>query len=73
MPEHEGPLGTLSQREREVFHLLVRGFSNHRVAKELCISIKTVETHRSHIHHKLAVHSVAELIRFAAKHGLLRV
>jgi DNA-binding NarL/FixJ family response regulator len=66
-------LSALSQREREVFHLLVRGFSNHRVAKELCISVKTVETHRTHIHHKLGVHSVAELLRLAARHGLLPV
>jgi DNA-binding NarL/FixJ family response regulator len=71
-PEDEGPIGPLSEREREVFHLLVRGFSNQRVAKELCISVKTVETHRTHIHHKLGVHSVAELLRFAARHGLLR-
>jgi two-component system response regulator NreC len=66
-----GPLATLSRREREVFHLLVRGFSNQRAAKELCISIKTVETHRTHIHRKLGIHSVAELIRFAAKNNLL--
>jgi DNA-binding CsgD family transcriptional regulator len=51
----------------------VRGFSNQRTAKELCISVKTVETHRTHIHHKLGVHSVAQLIRFAALHGFLRV
>jgi two-component system, NarL family, response regulator NreC len=72
-PADAGPLGTLSQREREVFQLLIRGFSNQRAAKELCISVKTVETHRTHIHRKLGVHSVAELIRFAARHGLLRV
>jgi DNA-binding NarL/FixJ family response regulator len=72
-PEREGPLGLLSHREREVFQLLVRGFSNQRTAKELCISVKTVETHRTHIHQKLGVHSVAELIRFAARHGLLRM
>jgi DNA-binding NarL/FixJ family response regulator len=61
----------LSEREREVFELVVRGFSNTEVAKELCISPKTVETHRMHIHKKLGVHSVAELVRFAALHGLL--
>jgi DNA-binding NarL/FixJ family response regulator len=66
-----GALGGLSQREREVFDLLVRGFSNRNVAAELCISIKTVETHRSRIHQKLGVHSVAELIRFAALNGLI--
>jgi DNA-binding NarL/FixJ family response regulator len=69
----DDPLAILSQREREVFHLLVRGFSNQRVAKELCVSIKTVETHRTHIHHKLGVHSVAELLRFAGRHGLLNM
>jgi two-component system response regulator NreC len=71
--EHTGPLDPLSPREREVFQLLVRGFSNPRAAKELCISVKTVETHRTHIHHKLGVHSVAELMRFAAMNDLLRV
>jgi two-component system response regulator NreC len=65
------PIASLSQRERDVFQLLVRGFSNQRASKELCISIKTVETHRTHIHQKLGVHSVAELIRFAARHHLL--
>jgi two-component system, NarL family, response regulator NreC len=71
--DQSGPLDALSTREREVFELLVRGFSNPRAAKELCISVKTVETHRTHIHHKLGVHSVAELMRFAAMNDLLRV
>jgi two-component system, NarL family, response regulator NreC len=73
LPPPDDPLGNLSEREREVFQLLIRGFSNQRAARELCISIKTVETHRTHIHHKLGVHSVAELLRFAARHGLLKV
>jgi two-component system response regulator NreC len=67
-----GPIAPLSEREREVFDLLVRGFSNQAAATELCISVKTVETHRSHIHRKLGVHSVAELMRFAALHGLIK-
>jgi DNA-binding NarL/FixJ family response regulator len=66
-----GPLHNLSNREREVFALLVRGLSNQAVASELCISIKTVETHRAHIHRKLGVHSIAELVRFAALNGLI--
>jgi DNA-binding NarL/FixJ family response regulator len=70
-PGEQGSLGGLSPREREVFDLLVRGFSNRGVAAELCISVKTVETHRSRIHQKLGVHSVAELIRFAALNGLI--
>lgn len=66
-----GPLGVLSGREREVFGLLVRGFSNEEVAKHLEISRRTVETHRSRILKKLHVHSAVELIRLAARHGLL--
>lgn len=66
-----GPLGVLSQRERDVFELLVRGFLNECIAGELDISTRTVETHRSRIFRKLQVHSVAELVRFAARHGLL--
>ena len=69
----EGPLGALSGREREVFELLVRGFSNEEVSGHLEISRRTVETHRSRILKKLQVHSAVELIRLAARHGLLGV
>lgn len=70
--EHDpGPCDTLSPREREIFDLLVRGHSNAMVAKELCISVKTVETHRAHILKKLHVHSMVELLRFAARHDLI--
>jgi DNA-binding NarL/FixJ family response regulator len=60
-----GPLAPLSMREREVFELFVRGFDNRAVAKELCISTKTVESHRGHIFVKLNLHSMADLVRFA--------
>ena len=66
-----GPLASLSVREREVFALLVRGFSNTAAGKELCISIKTVETHRAHIMAKLDLHSLADLVRFAFTHQLV--
>jgi DNA-binding NarL/FixJ family response regulator len=66
-----GPLGELSVREREVFDLAVRGFTNESIASELGISVKTVETHRARINRKLRVHSTGELVRFAALHGLI--
>ena len=66
------PLELLSPREREIFDLIIRGFSNEAIAKELTISAKTVETHRAHINKKLEVHSTADLVRYAARHGLLR-
>jgi DNA-binding NarL/FixJ family response regulator len=66
------PLGVLSEREREVFDLIVRGFKSAAIARELCIARKTVDTHRSRINQKLGCHSTADLIRLAATNGLLR-
>jgi DNA-binding CsgD family transcriptional regulator len=66
----DDPLARLSLREREVFDLVVRGFSTKAVAQELCISAKTVETHRAHINEKLAAHCSADLVRYALRNGL---
>ena len=67
----DGTIAILSAREREIFDLAIRGLSNDNMAEDLKISVKTVETHRAHINRKLSVHSTAELVRFAARHGLL--
>jgi DNA-binding NarL/FixJ family response regulator len=69
--ESNDPLSSLSRREREVCDLVLRGLSNQAVADALCISIKTVETHRARINQKLGVHSTGQLIRLAAMQGLL--
>jgi two-component system, NarL family, response regulator NreC len=66
-------LGILSPREREVLDLIIKGWRNRNIAKELCISIKTVDTHRTRINRKLRCTNAADLIRFAADNGLLRV
>jgi two-component system response regulator NreC len=65
------PLGSLSRREREVCDLVLRGLSNQSVAEALCISVKTVETHRARINQKLGVHSTGQLMRLAALQGLI--
>ena len=64
-------LGRLSHREREVFCRIIQGYSSQAIADALCISVKTVETHRTHINRKLGVRSPVELIRLAALQGLL--
>jgi DNA-binding NarL/FixJ family response regulator len=64
-------ISDLSPREREIFDMIVRNYTNREIATHLCISVKTVETHRVSINRKLDVHSTAELIRFAALHGLV--
>jgi DNA-binding CsgD family transcriptional regulator len=65
------PLRSLTARQRAVFRLIVEGHSNEGVARELEISVKTVETHRANINEKLGVHGPSELVRFAALHGLI--
>ncbi len=65
------PLRLLTGREREIFDFTVRGSSSQAIADELSISRRTVETHRSRILHKLHMHSASDLVRLAARLGLL--
>jgi DNA-binding NarL/FixJ family response regulator len=66
----ERPLDCLSARERQVFELLVRGHTNGTIARALGISAKTVDTHRTKVLRKIGVHSIVELVRFAARNQL---
>ncbi|MEZ5286141.1 MAG: response regulator transcription factor [Vicinamibacterales bacterium] len=61
----------LTEREREVLTWLARGLSSKEVAAELGISVRTVESHRANLMHKLGVKSVAVLIQVAIREGLL--
>jgi two-component system response regulator NreC len=61
----------LSDREREVLRLLALGHTNQEIAQMLYISVRTAETHRSHIMQKLRLKTRAELVRYALAHGLL--
>ncbi len=64
-------LETLTRREREVLDMVLKGRMNKEIANDLFISIRTVESHRAKIMEKLRVRNVAELMRFAADHGLV--
>lgn len=61
---------TLSQREREVLQMITEGWSTRKIADKLCISVKTVETHRSNIMRKLSLYTVAELTKYALAEGI---
>jgi two-component system, NarL family, response regulator NreC len=65
-------LRALSPREREVFDLVVRGWRSATISRQLHLSMKTVDTHRTRIHKKLGCRSALDLIRFAADNDLLR-
>ena len=60
----------LSPREREVLQLVAEGHTNKEIAAKLCLSIKTVQTHRATLMDKLDLHSIAELTRYAIREGL---
>jgi DNA-binding NarL/FixJ family response regulator len=65
--------GSLTRREKEVMCLLAEGLSTTEIAEKLFISRKTVENHRSNILSKLDLHSTVELVRYAARYGLIDV
>jgi two-component system response regulator NreC len=61
----------LTDREREILALIAEGLSNQEIARKLYISIKTVQTHRTHIMEKLDLHNRAQLVRYAIRKGLI--
>lgn len=65
--------GKLTGREQEIMRLLAEGLPKSEIADRLCISIKTVENHRTNIMRKLDIHNAMELVRYAARLGLIDV
>jgi len=63
----------LSPREREVLQLMSEGKSTNTIADSLHVSVKTVETHRQQVMHKLNIHNVAGLTKYAIREGLTSV
>lgn len=61
----------LSPREREVLQLMAEGRPNREIAEVLCISVKTVESHRARLLEKLGLHSTADLILYAVRKGII--
>ncbi len=61
---------TLTGRELTVLVLLAEGLSNKGVAAKLGISVRTAETHRQHLSHKLNIHTVAGLTKYVVQHKL---
>ena len=65
--------GVLTPREQEIMRLVAEGLSSKVIAEKLFISPKTVENHRTNIMNKLDIHSTLELVRYAARLGLIDV
>jgi DNA-binding NarL/FixJ family response regulator len=70
-PTGEKKAPKLTPRELEVLQLIAEGYANKQIAGELFISIKTVEKHRQQLMHKLDIHDVAGLTRYAIAKGII--
>jgi two-component system response regulator NreC len=65
------PRDVLSDRQLEVLKLLALGYTNGQIARRLCLSSRTIESHRSHILRKTHCRSRAELVAYASEHNLI--
>ncbi|HTX19849.1 MAG TPA: response regulator transcription factor [Bacteroidota bacterium] len=66
------PASLLTARELEILELVSQGYTNQQIAQKLFISSRTIDTHRTNIMHKIGVHDVAHLVRYAIEHGLVK-
>jgi DNA-binding CsgD family transcriptional regulator len=69
--DQKGPLGRLTNRQREILQLIAQGQNTKQIAAILKISPKTVEYHRMKIMDYLNIHDVPGLVRFALRAGLI--
>ena len=65
--------GQLSSREQEVLRMIAEGIPSPDVGERLFISVKTVENHRANILHKLRLKTTVDLVKYAARTGLIDV
>jgi len=61
----------LTPRERLIVHLIAEGYRNREIAETLGLSVKTIETDRAAVNRKLNVKSLAALVRYAVRNGLV--
>jgi len=61
----------LTHRQRQVLQLIAEGLSTKEIATELGISLKTAQTHRAKLMHKVGVHKASGLVRFAIREGIV--
>src|SRR6266850_3195003 len=73
LAKSELPPDPLTPREREVLQLVAEGKTTREVAESLGISVKTAESHRTHILRKLDTPNIAGVVRYAIRQGLIKV
>jgi two-component system response regulator NreC len=73
LQDNESPDVLLTEREREVLQLIAEGKNTKQIASDLSVSVKTIETHRQNLMHKLDIYSVQDLVKYAIKHGVISI
>ena len=71
LAQPSGPPDDLTEREVEILHLIALGHTNVEIGAQLYLSVRTVESHRSHIQQKTRRTTRAELVRYALEHSLI--
>ncbi len=71
--EPAAPPDDLTPREVDILRLIALGHTNGEIAKQLYLSVRTVETHRAHIQQKLRRTNRAELVKYALEHGFVDI
>lgn len=69
--EMKDPYENLTDREREILHLIAEGYSNQQIAELLHLSVNTVHNHRTNVMDKLGLHNRLELLKYAIRKGLI--
>lgn len=70
-PDESARVERLTERQQEVLRLVAEGLTTEQIARRLGIRYKTAEAHRTNIMARLDIHSVAGLVRFAVRHGMV--
>lgn len=65
------PYDKLTTRERQVLQLIAEGSTNRRIAEQLGLAVKTIDTHRMRLMRKLNIHDQTNLVKFAIRRGLV--
>lgn len=65
------PYNKLTTRERQVLQLIAESKTNRQIATDLNLSVKTVDTHRSHLMRKLGIHDQTSLVKYALRQGVI--
>ncbi len=71
LPGNPGISDLLTPREREVLQLIAEGHTTKEISSILNVSVKTIDTHRTHLMNRLNIHDIAGLVRFAIRAGLV--